>query len=801
MVRVTRLGFACAAVALSFVFPVRAAHAVWPSDTFAGNLPVCTANGDQSTPVSVSDGAGGAIVAFTDLRSGSTDIYVQHVSAAGQNVWTANGVAVCTAAFTQFTPVIASDGAGGAIIAWADARNAAVYDLYAQRISAAGVPQWTANGVAVCSAGGDQLQPSIVADGAGGAIIAWSDSRSLSTYDIYAQRVNAAGTPQWTANGVAVCTAAGDQAVPVLTTDGLSGCLVAWQDGRGADRDIYCMRLLAGGTSTWFTNGTALCTSTGDQLSPAIVSDGGNGAIVTWQDARGGSTTDIYTQRVNGSGLTQWLFNGLGLCTATGNQSGAVLAPDGFGGAVCAWTDYRSGTADIYTQRLSAGGLVQWAVNGVALCTSIYDQYAAAIASDGANGALVAWQDYRNAAGLDLYAQRVSGVGAAQWAANGVAVSLAAYNQSSPSVVSDGANGMLAVWADGRASGSYDIYAQRVDRYGYLGAEPAITSVRDVLNDQGGKVKVSWNASVLDAAYDANLFAYDIYRSAPSSLAPGAVVVHSFSERVAAGDHAVVQQGNGAQAIAWEYLATVLASHFPAAYSYLAATTGDSVGGSNPYTPFLVVARNYTGTMYWTSAADSGYSVDNLPPAAVTPFSGQYAGGAATLHWGKAGDADFASYRLYRGATASFVPSPSNLVVDQPDTGYVDVIGALDYYKIASVDTHGNVGPYTTVLPSGVVGVGDPHAPAVAALTAYTDRSGATRIAWSVPRSGDVQLTLHSVAGRLVRELARGARAAGTYETAWDGRDAHGAPVAAGVYLARLATAERVLLTRVVCVR
>ena len=40
-----------------------------------------------------------------------------------------------------------------------------------------------------------------------------------------------------------------------------------------------------------------LCTAAGDQLSPTIVSDGAGGAIVTWHDYRSGST-DIYAQRV-----------------------------------------------------------------------------------------------------------------------------------------------------------------------------------------------------------------------------------------------------------------------------------------------------------------------------------------------------------------------------------------------------------------------------------------------------------------------------------------------------------------------
>jgi hypothetical protein len=48
----------------------------------------------------------------------------------------------------------------------------------------------------------------IVSDNAGGAIIAWRDTRSVN-WDVYAQRVNASGVAQWTANGVPLCAATG----------------------------------------------------------------------------------------------------------------------------------------------------------------------------------------------------------------------------------------------------------------------------------------------------------------------------------------------------------------------------------------------------------------------------------------------------------------------------------------------------------------------------------------------------------------------------------------------------------------
>jgi hypothetical protein len=91
-----------------------------------------------------------------------------------------------------------------------------------------------------------------------------------------------------------------------------------------------------------------------DQMYPVITLDGAGGAIVTWIDYRAG--IDIYAQRVDASGGVRWTANGVPLCTAGGNQTSPVIAPDGVGGAIVTWSDYRAGT-DIYTQSVNARGV------------------------------------------------------------------------------------------------------------------------------------------------------------------------------------------------------------------------------------------------------------------------------------------------------------------------------------------------------------------------------------------------------------------------------------------------------------
>ena len=147
-------------------------------------------------------------------------------SSASRAQWQSNGALVCGATGFQTNVTVASDGAGGAVMAWRDPRNAGVgSDVYAQRINGSGVPQWTLHGVAVCTLADDQTVTSIIGDGLGGAIVAWIDKRSGTNYDIYAQRITAAGAVQWAANGIPVCTVTVDDYGVALVPDGTGGVI------------------------------------------------------------------------------------------------------------------------------------------------------------------------------------------------------------------------------------------------------------------------------------------------------------------------------------------------------------------------------------------------------------------------------------------------------------------------------------------------------------------------------------------------------------------------------------------------
>jgi hypothetical protein len=442
-----------------------AALAAWSTN---GN-PVCSATGAQGRPVILEDGSGGAYVAWVDSRVGTFqgDIYLQRMSGAGVPQFVADGVAVCAAANDQLSVRMARDGGEGVLLAWEDRRDGLDVEIYAQRVGTDGIPYWTADGVDVPQIAGAQTGPAIISDGQNGAIVAWEDSRNgaCRSKDVYVRRVDSRGTLTWTANGVAVCSALDDQDGVQMVGDGSGGAFLAWSDKRSEVRDSYAQRVTSAGAVSWMSNGVALCLAPDRQADLALVARVGGGTVAAWNDWRSGTFT-VYAQAVNAAGVPQWTTDGIA-CAGLSSSSPPVMVGDGNGYLLA----LNLGN-DIYVQRLDAAGVPQWGTNGVALCTATGNQTRPAIVSDGLGGAVVAWTDYRNGNG-DIYAQRVNSSGTPQWAADGVALCTAAGDQDRPAIAGDAVAGAIVTWEDPR-SGVLDVYAQRVSSAGQVGPTTSV---------------------------------------------------------------------------------------------------------------------------------------------------------------------------------------------------------------------------------------------------------------------------------------------------------------------------------------
>jgi len=123
-------------------------------------------------------------------------------------------------------------------------------DIYAQRADSTGARLWDTLGVPVIRFTGDQTGIQVVSDDAGGVIVTWKDNRNGNN-DIYAQRLNPNGQRLWDTLGVEICVWNGEQTVPVMCPDGSGGAVIAWQDTRNGNNDIYAQRITASGSGVW----------------------------------------------------------------------------------------------------------------------------------------------------------------------------------------------------------------------------------------------------------------------------------------------------------------------------------------------------------------------------------------------------------------------------------------------------------------------------------------------------------------------------------------------------------------------
>jgi hypothetical protein len=795
------------------------ALAAWPHDPTV-NVPLAVGSGNRQFHVATADGSGGILVAWEDYRSGTSRIYAQHVLADGTIApgWSANGNEVKSTIPNRALniPSICSDGAGGAIIAWRENFSIPDRDLYAQRMSASGVQLWGTAGAAIAISTYDQDQPRLVSDGAGNALIVWQEDHTLdgTGIDIYANRIGPNGSNRWGPDGVIICNAANDQLAPALTSDGAGGLTTAWTDRRGPNVGIFAVRRDSSGAlhSGWTANGTNVANGFTGVSNCAVIGNSTGGALIAWVDDRNGAgTQDVLAASLTGNAFMLGFLGGSFVCTAPGTQSAPLLAPDGADGAFVTWADNRTGSSDVYAQHLTSSAAIAngWPAVGVGLpvFTAAQLQIPYGIVSDGAGGCIISMFDNSLIRG-DIYAAHLTASGgiAEGWNAQ-VPVCTAIADQASSICVSDGAAGAILAWMDQRNGNAYDLYAQRIEKWGRLGnPEPAIVSVKDVPNDQGGSVRVSWNASYLDAYPNFPVASYWLWRQVPASLAEAALR-GGRARLLAAGEDAPAGPQRRLRAVPiqglttyWEYVTSQVANAFPS-YSLVASTQADSTPGSNPRTLFMVEARG-SGHIAWGSAPDSGYSVDNVAPPAPAPFEASYTAGTTYLKWSPPAAPDLAGYRLYRGTGPGFVPGPGNLIGAPGDTLFADFPGGFYYYKVSAVDTHGNESPTTLAFPSGVTDAtgGLPSALELSGVAPNPMISDAA-VSWALPRAGNVRLMVLDLAGRQVRTLVDGPSSAGRHVDRWDARDQDGQAVASGVYFVVLEAGGQRLRSRVAVLR
>ena len=367
----------------------------------AGGVRIASRSSGLSSVKMVPDGEGGAFVAFVEVSGPATaGPFVTRVLADGSRHpgFPEPGILVGASPNTITQEITLFIDQAGLGLAWIDNGTARL-----QRMTREGAvaPGWHDGGLPVFTVQYDFEKLHAVTDGAGGAYLTCPDES-----DLVLRRISsaAADAPGWTASSFRIPGGGGPRTALLALPD--SYVMVAFE-GPGTTEPIGIRTLRATPTGAVAGNWTIEGLSVGPGYGPRIVSDGDLGAIVAWTTVGG----LLYTQHVLASGSIDgaWPAPGRLMNGSAGNVEGLVLTPDGAGGAFLAWSLGASQQLDVQGHHVVAGGALAsgWPSAGVAISTAPGIQDRPELASDGAGGMVVVWNDARDPVGHAM-AARVS---------------------------------------------------------------------------------------------------------------------------------------------------------------------------------------------------------------------------------------------------------------------------------------------------------------------------------------------------------------------------------------------------------
>lgn len=363
---------------------------------------------------------------------------------------------------------IARDAGGDFVMVWEQQATSFPnpFSIHVQRFDAAGMPRGSAFQVDTSNV--EPGVPSVAMDAAGDFVVAWQSVgapyQNAATYDVYAQRYDAAGTAQGSESLVSTAVNF-DDIDPSVAMDAAGDFVVVWQGQPSpggvpepsGTHQIYARRYDAAGTARsdqFLVNGDANT----DQTLPDVAMDAAGDFVVAWQtgdQANGGYLArDIQALRYDATGAARGGAFPLSTAANTGRQDPRV-AMDAAGRFVVAWSNYDASVqapqgdvkGDVHAQRYDAAGTAQGSEFMVNTFTA-GDQSEPSVNMDAAGDFAVAWESNDQVApdsNYDIYAQRYSAAGTPVGGEFLVNTSTAG-SQAGPRAAMDADGDMVVAW-------------------------------------------------------------------------------------------------------------------------------------------------------------------------------------------------------------------------------------------------------------------------------------------------------------------------------------------------------------------
>lgn len=357
---------------------------------------------------------GDALLAFRDDRTGSTTVTAMRVTGAGDFEWGPDGVSLIQSPSSFVAAPKIAQGAASSVdrvvVAWTENSGVVM-----QSLDAGGAPTWssaagTGNFVVISPPFGSYVLADLqgVGDEAIVSIVHQTGGFTAPRH-LVAQRLSVDGALLWGATPVTVFNAGSLQIgnFPRFTLGG-EDAVFSWYSSSPA-LQCFVQRLDRAGVPRWTPNGVPVATAPGAlRVNPRAAFHGPSGDVfVTWKDLNSSqSQSGVSAQRIDASGARLWSSGGVSVVPigATGADFpipfpvASVGASSGGSDVLIAWSEDPSfGSDRIYGIGLDAGGAIGAPRFDVASTPSGKARLDGAVGVTGVG--VLGWSDARNDGG------------------------------------------------------------------------------------------------------------------------------------------------------------------------------------------------------------------------------------------------------------------------------------------------------------------------------------------------------------------------------------------------------------------
>jgi hypothetical protein len=376
--------------------------AAWPASVLVADRSFSSTQ-DYGASIDVS---GASLLAFRDDRGSGEQITAQRISPEGGLMWGDGVVLTATSEFVA-SPRIAGTSDGGAVVAWSQGNFVRL-----AKISAGGKPQWERT---VTGPGGNpvtvgDLQASDAPGATGEVVLSLVRFGGFTTpRHLYAQKYDATGEPMWGASPLTVFDAGSLQFgnFPPFVADGEGGAVLAWYSS-SPSLQSFVQRVFADGSVLFGPDGQSVAEVPGQiRTAPSATIDRSTGDIYCfWTESNSAqSQFGVRGQRFAG-GSRQWGSGGLVVVPLGSTEVSFVRTAPRAGGASALWIEGDFASDAIPAFACDADGNAVWG-GEVAVSSSTPPKSRLEVATLESGTVLAVWQSGASGGASDVFAQNL----------------------------------------------------------------------------------------------------------------------------------------------------------------------------------------------------------------------------------------------------------------------------------------------------------------------------------------------------------------------------------------------------------